>query len=366
MGVQDNILHIHIEIMSKKRLLVFNSRIARNVYFWLIFLAVQLVTFFREGNQNAHVLPFLTVNIIIVLMMAIIVYFNNLVLIPVYFEKKKYSLYIFLMLLWLVVSSKLLELLYNLLFGLFPQLYTNDLGEIVQIEFFQVFIINAIFIIGFTLSKFANDYFSSEERLRKIENKQIESELNFLKAQINPHFLFNTLNSIYALSLKKSDEAPEMVLRLSDLLRYMLYECEAEFIELEKEIQVTTSYLELEQIRLANKEAISIQIMGEPTGKVIAPLLWIPFVENAIKHGLNSRASDGFVRILIEIGDTETRFTCVNNFSTAIHDPNRAGGIGIENTRKRLNLIYPHKHSLLIKSENQLYSVTLIIKNTYL
>ncbi|HEY8367484.1 MAG TPA: sensor histidine kinase [Bacteroidia bacterium] len=349
---------------NKKSILVLNSRFARNIYFWIIFLAIQLLTFFREGYGPALAGPFLTVNIIVILLMAMVVYVNNLILLPLYFEKKKYSAYVFVMLIWLVVSTFILEFSYNFLFRLFPQLYTTDSGSIVSIGFFEVLIINAVFIFGFTLTKFANDYFASEDRLRSIESKQIESELNFLKAQINPHFLFNTLNSIYALSLKKSDEAPEVVLKLSDLLRYMLYECETEFIALEKEIHVTQSYLELEQIRLKNKEAISLQISGDPSGKIIAPLLWIPFVENAIKHGLNSKASDGFVRILIEINDNEIRFTCVNNFSPTIHDPERAGGIGIENTRKRLALIYPHRHTLLIKSDNQLYSVTLIIKNS--
>lgn len=349
--------------MEQKRIRVLNSRIARNIYFWLIFLAVQMLSFFREDYPGHYVFPFLTVNISVIIMMAITVYFNNLVLLPYFLDKKKYTLYFFSAITWLVFASWALEWVYNFLFSLFPDLYTTDSGDVVQIKYFEVFFINALFAFGFTMSKFANDYFSSEERLRRIESKQIESELNFLKAQINPHFLFNTLNSIYALSLKKSDEAPEVVLKLSDLLRYILYECEAETIELEKEIHVITSYLELEKIRLKNKEAITLEIQGDPSGKFIAPLLWIGLVENAIKHGLNTRAVDGFVNIKILIGDKDIEFTCKNNFSVLHPEEDKVGGIGIENTRKRLALIYPGRHSLNLNSSNNVYSVSLIIKN---
>lgn len=327
-------------------------------------MAIQVLTFVREENSVIVSLEYFFVNLVISILIAAMVYANNFFFIPRFFDKKAYFLYLICILAWLLISSFGLQEAYHFLFSLFPHIYTTNTGEIVHISYLEVLFVNALFLIGFMLAKFANDFFSSEERLRSIERKQIESELNFLKAQINPHFLFNTLNSIYALSLKKSDEAPEVVLKLSDLLRYMLYECETESILLEKELHVLRSYIELEKIRLKDKNAISIEVEGDPAGKFMAPLLWIPFVENAIKHGLNTRASDGYVRIHIQISEQEISFRCENNYSPVQSAGNRVGGIGIENTRKRLALIYPNRHQLQLRDENQIFSVTLIIQNT--
>ncbi|MGQ3014424.1 MAG: sensor histidine kinase [Flavobacteriales bacterium] len=347
--------------MAEGSIHTLTGRAARNIYFWVIFLAIQMFSFLREDYSAALILQFVYSNLVVTAMMAVIVYVNNLFLLPRYFDKKEYLIYFIGITAWVVLSSAVLQKLYNFMFSSFPELYTNENGMLVQIDFWEVIFINVLFVFGFTMAKFANDFFNSEERLRKIESKQIESELNFLRSQINPHFLFNTLNTIYALSLKKSDETPEVVLKLSDLLRYMLYECKSEKIELEKEINVLRSYIELEKIRLKNTDAVSVEIEGDPQNRFIAPLLWIPFVENAFKHGLNTRANDGYVKIRIHIRSREIVFYCENNFSPVPAD-SKTGGIGVDNTRKRLALIYPGKHKLELLSKDQIFTVNLILQ----
>jgi LytS/YehU family sensor histidine kinase len=189
-----------------------------------------------------------------------------------------------------------------------------------------------------------------------------ELELNLLKSQINPHFLFNTLNNIYSLSLQKSDRSPEMILKLSDLMRYMLYECNVPFIDLQREIQFLQDYIDLEKIRHGEKVEILFSVQGAPDGLKIPPLLLIPFVENAFKHGVNAQFGNAWVHISLLLENNHIVFEIKNNKpQTAAQRNLNSSGIGIENAKKRLQLIYPNKHVLEINDLSASFHIKLSI-----
>jgi sensor histidine kinase YesM len=209
----------------------------------------------------------------------------------------------------------------------------------------------AVFLLVFVFStgiKAINQWFRSEQRNKEIANEKLKAELSFLKAQINPHFLFNTLNNIYALATDQSEHTAAAVLKLSSIMRYVLTEARNDLVPLEKEIQFTTHYIELQKMRLTDKSSVDFTINGEPTGIQIAPLLFLPFVENAFKYGISTRELSP-ITIILEIKKYSLYFSVSNQ--KHIHAALRMAdntGIGIDNTRRRLDLLYPDQYTLTI------------------
>jgi len=188
----------------------------------------------------------------------------------------------------------------------------------------------------------------------------LQTEISFLKAQINPHFLFNTLNSIYSLSISKSDAAPDAVVKLSNMMRYSVSEANQNFVSLSKEIEYISNYIELQRLRVTDKIKINYEISGDVEGKQIAPFLLIPFVENAFKHGVNSE-EDSDIGIKIDIG-SDGLLLKVANKKVTVHIGKDTGiGLGIETTRKRLRLLYPGRHKLDITDNNDSFRILLQI-----
>lgn len=346
---------------------VFFGRVARNVYFWLIYNLFQTANLFTtEGLSGAEISDSILFNLLQTGLLSIVVYVNILFLLPRFFEKKQYTLYFLLISGWLLVSAKVTELFFDYFLSNHPRFLGDTQQNITDMPFAAALFLVALFLFGFTMAKFANDYFLREDTVKQMEKKQVESELNFLKSQINPHFLFNTLNSIYSLALKKSDETAEVVLKLSDLLRYILYECNTDRILLSKEIETLKNYIELERLRTRSTDRIRFSVNGNPGQIRVAPLIWISFVENAFKHGMGSRGNDGFVNIEMDIMVDRVAFKAMNNFSEShspqLHGDQKQGGIGMENLKKRLALIYPEKHRLKIEKKDGIFFVELIIE----
>ncbi|MBC8172438.1 MAG: sensor histidine kinase [Chitinophagales bacterium] len=203
-------------------------------------------------------------------------------------------------------------------------------------------------------------FYKLQDEKNSLTKINTELELNFLKSQINPHFLFNTLNNIYSLALQKNDKAPEMIIKLSDLMRYMLYECNVEKNDLQKEVQFMRDYIELEKLRHGTDVEIDFLVSGDLRNKGIPPLLLIPFVENAFKHGVNAQFGKSWVKINLTANDDTFTFHIENNKPVNGNVVTKRGhGIGIENTKKRLHLIYPGRHRLSIHEEHHIYSVAL-------
>ncbi len=229
--------------------------------------------------------------------------------------------------------------------------------------------INSIFILTFfvasssSIYKIINDWFTHQREKADLRAQTLRSELKYLKSQVNPHFLFNTLNSLYALTLKKSDLAPEIVLRLSEMMRYMLYECNEREVQLDKEINYIKNYLELEKLRHGDKFEISFESSGDSNGLKIAPLMFMPFIENSFKHGLNSQIQSGYVNINMNIAEEQVQLVVDNSNPPVMPamKKRKSGGVGLVNIKRRLQLIYPNQHNLDIEKTPNSFHVSLDI-----
>ncbi len=197
-------------------------------------------------------------------------------------------------------------------------------------------------------------------RWQQTEREKIAAELSYLKAQINPHFLFNTLNSIYSLAIMKSDETPTAVVKLSGMMRYVLSEAATDFVSLEKEIVYIKNYIDLQKLRFGESISLEFMINGQTNGFQIAPLVLIPFIENAFKHGVNAE-EDSVIEIKIDITANELFLYVVNKKVTVHISEENKSGLGVDNTRNRLELLYPKRHKLSIYDTDEQYLVELSI-----
>jgi sensor histidine kinase YesM len=227
----------------------------------------------------------------------------------------------------------------------------------------EVFLIFIVYIIITMLLKLSKSWFlvsRLQKELLEKEKQKAEMELKALKAQVNPHFFFNTLNSIYSMALDKDERLPGTVLQLSDLMRYFLYESKDNFVPLEKELAVADDYIALQKIRSGEQLSIEIIKQGEVNGQKIAPLLLITFLENAFKHGAKGSSGNTFIKLDIKVEKNKLNFTVENN-KGLIDEVNTGdhNGLGLENVKRQLELLYPGKHLLNIKDEQDRFVVAL-------
>jgi len=292
-------------------------------------------------------------------------YLNTNLLIPKLLAKNEIAIYTVIIILLFIF------------FGTFPRIYHYFFGEIQRFSStvrlnrprtFRPPILSPgsslIFLLVFTFStgiKVINQWLQSERRSKQIENEKLSAELSFLKAQINPHFLFNTLNNIYSLAADKSEQTASAVMKLSSIMRYVLTEVKNDRVPLENEIHFITDYLELQKMRTTTKTCIGFTISGDPAGKQISPLLFLPFIENAFKYGVSTREISP-IPILLEINDKNIYFKVTNNkHHFSLSNPVENTGIGINNTRRRLDLLYPNRYKLDIEDKTTTYTVNLNI-----
>ena len=233
----------------------------------------------------------------------------------------------------------------------------------------QVISLNFIVFLAISIKQIKRAFFIQQEKneLEKTklatELKLKEAELKILKAQVHPHFLFNTLNNLYGLSIEKSDEAPNLVLRLSEILDYILYKCDAPRVSLLEEIANLQNYIEIEKIRYSEKLKLEVNFPKEKSQLKIAPLIILPFIENAFKHGVSKFPGNAFVKINIEINDKILLAKVENSRNPVVKTmENDAKGIGLVNVRKRLDLIYPKKYILKIEERDKTFLVNLTLE----
>jgi LytS/YehU family sensor histidine kinase len=196
-------------------------------------------------------------------------------------------------------------------------------------------------------------------KLKEIENKQLKAELNILKSQVNPHFLFNTLNNLYGLiTQNENQKAAEITLKLAELTRYLLESSKKEKVSIKRELQFIEDYLCLEKIRLSNNTDIKFDVSGIEEEMFVAPLLFIPLVENAFKHGLQTVTEKSFAHFSLAIQGDDLFFEAKNSIGKKFQNYSTSG-TGITNLKNRLQLIYPEKHQLDIENTANFYKVTL-------
>src|SRR6056297_3855671 len=306
-------------------------------------------------------------NVIIALVFfAFYVYFNAFYLIPNFLKQRSVVTYFLLFFTSALILTPLRSLVYYLRFWGMSELQNEVLSS-------QWFTFLSFLIVGgvTTTAKIVINWVEDQRRMRELEKENLQSELKFLRSQINPHFLFNTLNSLYALTLKKSDSAPQMVIRLSEIMRYMLYDCNEAEVSLEKEIQYMGNYVELELLRFGSDVEINYTLEGLATDQKIAPLLFTPFFENAFKHGLGNRIHGGWIDIAFKVKEELVTLTIGNSIPQKEYENRKfrpsevkssSSGIGLENVKRRLKLLYPDNHSLQIKEGTDYFRIILDIK----
>lgn len=316
---------------------IFENKITQNILAWLSLFLLLMVTISANNKWVAA--------ISLILLIAPPIYITNLFILP-FFKRKKSIFFILFAIAILFFSFVLMSIL---------NYFMNDAFDWVK---FMNFTGIMTFMLVFAISvKLVRDSFV-------LKQQEKEAELRLLKAQLNPHFLFNTLNNLYGLSVLKSDKLPELMLKLSDLLRYSLYDTKETQVPLEKEVTYLENYISLEKIRLEEKTNIEFNKSGDCNSKKIAPMLFIIFVENAFKY-LDLDNENGSVLIDLTVYDNEIIFRCSNTFDKSVLKelPKKKSnsGIGLKNAEKRLKLIYPNSHHLKIEQIEQNYIVELKI-----
>ena len=289
------------------------------------------------------------------LLMLLLFWLNYLYLIPYYYLIKAHKQYIFFVCVGVFIVSVLQYILFIN--------YATNIEEYWHFELFSIIDLPPLILYFMLLYKYAYMYFGMiglglllriRNNLIRIERNKHEVEISTLLSKINPHFLFNALNSIYVLNIKEgAEKSADAVHRLSQLMRYLIAEVNEHFIPLEKEILYIENYIALQELRLDESVVLIYDCRGKSEGKKIAPLITLPFIENAFKHGVNPD-EDSKIDISICIEENIFKMCVRNNKVNVQYNAHEQSGIGIENTKDRLALLYPGKHNLLIE-ENELY-----------
>ena len=291
-------------------------------------------------------------------------YLHYYVLIPHLYFKKKYLIYIVALIISFGAITIAPKIIINALQSLFPNFEIlpnrisrisfhsrHELQHIISHYFFQ-------FVMVIAFSFLIKIY----DRWKQTEEEKLITELSYLKSQMNPHFLFNTLNSIYSLAIQeRANITANSIVKLSGMMRYLISETDIDLIALEKEITYISDYIDLQKLRLEDTINLSYTIVGDTTGKEIAPFLLIHFIENAFKFGVNPEKKST-IKINITIGKNELTLVVENNKVYTTFDSSAKSGLGIGNTKKRLQLVYPFKHELIITDTDEEFKILLKLK----
>lgn len=321
-----------------------------HVLCWIAFLAIPL--FFtppplRDGEGwfvHSPLPSILLFNLLLILFF----YFSYSITFSKFYIRKKYFLFLFIS----VCGIILVSLLPHIIFAHPHQPMMNNKPS----GFFgltqDIFMTMLALVIAVVLK--------NNEQLKQIEKEKMTAELSSLKAQINPHFLFNTLNSIYSQTLGKADNASEMLLKLSAMMRYTMTEAHHDKVSITQELNYINNYIELQKVRLSKKIKLEYTINNDGSENQITPFLLIPSIENAFKYGVNSE-QDSYIKINLQIQNDELHLQVFNNKVEIEIDHEEKTGLGIENTRKRLALLYPAKHKLTIANNENDFTISLQI-----
>lgn len=277
--------------------------------------------------------------------------------IPKLLLKGKYLVFLSLLISWLVVGWYLSNYFLKYISAPVLDMLHMPHGDDYAWQCFLCVMTTAACFSSLSLGK---QWLLKQRQFLQAQQEKMTAELQLLKAQVHPHFLFNTLNNIYSFSLERSPKTPELILKLSSLLSYMLYDCKAEEVRLEKEVAIMKDYIDLEKERYGNKIEISWTAEGDIRDNFISPLLMLPFLENAFKHGASEQIEKPWMGVDISVANNIVKFKIANSKNEYVPQSNK--GIGINNVKKRLEFLYPGKHELKINDEGDFFSVSLMVK----
>jgi len=347
-----------------KKLNLQNNRLAQHLSFWGAYLLFALFLSTVRSSVVEDMEFHFSFELAQTLFMAIAVYVNLRVLIPNFLEKRRYWVYSLLVILLMIANAYLFV---NTL-KVFPDLQPHFVQRphpsphwVIPILFMEVMLVAVSSALHFLRE---NAKLKDEAlTVKALESSKLKAELDSLKSQINPHFLFNSLNNIYSHALLESKETPALILKLSGLLNYIIYECQDEQVTLEKELDFLKNYIDLEKVRIDESVEVTLEADVSDSLVSVAPLLFVPLVENAFKHGVNLSTGEPYIRVKLSLSDDHIlSFSCENLKDTYPSDNSRNGGIGLENVQKRLELIYPGKHGFTIDAEGDVYKVTVQVQ----
>jgi len=338
-----------------------------HIPFWFLYNYLWWAITINSPSQAAWAIffsPFATKFAFFVIFETLANYFNLYFLIPRYLEKGRFVVYTINLVITILLTATMIVLGYYL--GAFfagkqlADLYGKD-----NCSFYHLFIGSplsstmASITLGMSI-KLAKNWIRTQQREQMLEKEKLETELNFLKYQFNPHFLFNTINSIFFLIHKNPDKASDSLAKFSDLLRYQLYECNDKQIPLSQEIIYMENTIELEKLRQNDNVEVSLNVKSGERNLGIAPFILMTFVENAFKHVSKHTDQLNWIRIHLDLQDRELSFSVSNsNSDNRIKDVVHYGGIGLKNVQRRLELLYPKQYNLKIESDRSCFEVNL-------
>src|SRR6476620_8407215 len=331
-----------------------------HILFWVITIAFHIYNR-RYLIEKAGWYQFILEILIRNGLLAIIIYINILVLMPKFFQTKKYGRFLLMILLLLLFYTGVKDLHDAYLNARIVFSETPDFFKYTYYSKYSYYNFSiAVFYVGFTMAlELSKDWFIQREHLQKIKIENLNTEINYLKAQINPHFLFNSLNTLYVQIDQTNREARRTLEKISEMLRYQLYECNNETISMEKELEYIGNYIEIQKLRRENNCEINYFYDEKIKSSRVAPLLLIPFVENAFKHLSNFNDRANIVRVNVKKENGNMLCTVYNTSSNSINK--NYEGIGLKNVKRRLELLYPDKHQLQIDQQDHSFEVKLSI-----
>ena len=332
-------------------------RILTHIVFWAVVI-LYYTLFFGHQQENYRI----TFNFVLLIMPITIAttYFFNYFIIPKYLLKGKIKQFILFSIYTLIFSFWVTSLIFMptlTILGPGPDRFDTSLIDL----YFVIVGLYSVSILAI-LIKLLKTWYEQQHASMQLLKEKTEAELAMLKGQINPHFLFNTLNNIYSLALKKSDLTAEAIVKLSEMLDYLLYECDADLVALQKEIRLIQNYIYLQKIRYGDR--LDIQFKTEHfNDQRIPPMVLLPFIENSFKHGVGKQSKKVWIKIQLIIDDQSIHFSILNSKSIQKKADGDAtsGGIGLENVKKRLELLYQKNYSLEIEDQSDIFSVKLLI-----
>lgn len=325
------------------------AEILLHIGLWTIFIIASFIGVITSKSMES--LPYVWLNLLGLLYSVPLFYLFYSILIPQFLAQKKTGRFVFFSIITLFISGIIIWLIDNPLreiAGLetWSEVWWKEFAGGVLSSFYVTLI--AIII------RFVVDWFRSQQIRLELINKNQASELALMKSQINPHFLFNTLNNIYSLVNRHDDKALDAMVKLSGIMRYLIYDTQSDLVLLEKEIEYLENYLELQRLRLRNPNSVEYRREGVTDDLKIAPMLLIPFVENAFKHG-DKKVKAPNILIELQVDSNKLFFKVSNSIPDRVIEKDQTEGVGLRNLKKRLEILYQKKHDLRIVDEDRVY-----------
>lgn len=327
-----------------------------NIVLWFCTFFILLFTFSEQGNPK-KIDYIYTISFLVTVIMPVV--FNLYILVPYFLKKEKYVSFVIAFILTIIVSTELNIWFFSYVIDyIFPDYYFISYHS--STKLITIF---GIFLVGTTLIKLTEDwiYFNSRENQRlKFEKQQVETKLSALRSQINPHFLFNSLNVIFALALEKKENTTKAIVQLSDILRYVIYDSNTEKVSLKNEIILLKNYFEFQKFRHQNSDQIKFTHNIANDDFLIYPMLLLPLVENSFKHGVKGDIENTFINLNITQDDDKFYFLIENNYTENGSDEDKEySGLGIKNIENNLKIVYPKSHFFEITKTETKFMVSL-------